>query len=202
VLRDPTRDEIVIRTADIEERDNGGSLMPAGLDQSLTDAELADLVRFLSELGRPGPYAPSHVPVARRWHYLAAPPASLLALDDAALGKALRDARLPWEPAYSLVSGHLPLSEVAGRGPAVIRCQVEVATAGRVHLLFNDPQGLTLWVDGVPVPAGERVALDLAPGIHTVAVRLDLARRGDGRVRCELAVPAGSPAQATFAGGR
>ena len=41
VLRDPLRDEIVIRVKDIEEKRVGGSLMPEGLDHALTDGELA-----------------------------------------------------------------------------------------------------------------------------------------------------------------
>jgi putative heme-binding domain-containing protein len=82
VLRDPSHDELAIPTADIEERATGGSLMPDGLDQTLTDAELVDLIRFLSELGKPGPYGPSSGVVARRWQYLSPPAASLLALGD------------------------------------------------------------------------------------------------------------------------
>jgi putative heme-binding domain-containing protein len=205
VLRDPTRDEVVIPAADIEEKHTGGSLMPEGLDQTLTDAELADLVRFLSELGRPGPYAPTTVPVARRWQYLPAVPESLLALDAQSFGKALRDdGRLTWAPAYSLASGDLPLPEVAdaARGAAVVRCQVEVAAPGRLDLVWKDAAGLKLWVDGAPVAAGPRAALDLPRGTHTVAVRIDLPLRKDGRLRCELAVPAGSPARASFVAGR
>jgi putative heme-binding domain-containing protein len=201
VLRDPTRDEIVVPVRDIEERQNGGSLMPGGLDQTLTDAELADLVRFLSELGRPGPYAPLHVQAARRWQYLAAPPASLLSLGDAALGRALcEDGNLSWAPAYSLVSGDFPLAEVAAGGgkTALVRCQVEVDTPGKVELVLGDVRGLTLWVDGGLVPARARSVLELPPGIHTLALRVE----GGNRLRCELAVPAGSPARASFVGGR
>src|SRR5207253_1409858 len=91
VLRDPVRDEIVIRVKDIEEKRVGGSLMPEGLDHALTDAELVDLVRFLSELGRPGPFAVTHVRVARTWQRLASPPERLLVLDADTLGKTLRD---------------------------------------------------------------------------------------------------------------
>jgi putative heme-binding domain-containing protein len=80
VLRDSNHDEIVIPAADIEERAVGGSLMPDGLDQTMTDAELADLIRFLSELGKPGPYGLSPISVARRWQYLNPPAPSLLAL--------------------------------------------------------------------------------------------------------------------------
>jgi putative heme-binding domain-containing protein len=194
VLRDPTRDEIIIATGDIEERHGGGSLMPEGLDQTLTDGELADLVRFLSELGRPGPYALAHVPVARRWEILDPAPASLLALDDALLGKALReDARLAWGPAYSLVSGDLPLGE--GRGVVVARCRVDVSRTGKVALVLKGAKGHKVWVDGSPVTAE---ALELSRGPHIVDVLVD---RG-ATVRCELAVPAGSPAQAGFVSGK
>ena len=52
VLRDATDKQITIRVADIDEESPGTSLMPAGLVDSLSREELADLVRFLSELGR------------------------------------------------------------------------------------------------------------------------------------------------------
>ena len=204
VLRDPTHDEIVIPVGEVEERRSGGSLMPEGLDQGLTDSELADLVRFLSELGRPGPYASSDAPVARRWESLADPPPALLALDDEALGKALRDdARLTWVPAYALASGHLPLSETgqAKEGP-VLRCRIEAAVPGKVLLLLNDAKGLRLWVDGLPVTAGRRIPVSLSRGTHTIVVRVHSDRRKETRLRFELAVPPGSPAQASFAAGK
>ena len=36
-----------------------GSLMPTGLTDSLTHAEFLDLARFVSELGKPGPFGQS-----------------------------------------------------------------------------------------------------------------------------------------------
>jgi putative heme-binding domain-containing protein len=54
VLRDATNREVRIRIADIEEESAGTSLMPAGLVDALSREELADLVRYLSELGRAG----------------------------------------------------------------------------------------------------------------------------------------------------
>ena len=51
-------DEIlVIPMIEIEEQKIGGSLMPAGLADTLTRSELVDLVRFLSALGKVGPFA-------------------------------------------------------------------------------------------------------------------------------------------------
>ncbi len=52
VLRDATGKEVKIPRADIEAESAGTSLMPAGLIDQLSREELADLVRFLSELGR------------------------------------------------------------------------------------------------------------------------------------------------------
>jgi putative heme-binding domain-containing protein len=52
VLRDATGKEIKIPTADIDEESIGTSLMPAGLIDSLSREELADLVRYLSGLGK------------------------------------------------------------------------------------------------------------------------------------------------------
>jgi putative heme-binding domain-containing protein len=52
VLRDATGKEVKIPRADIEAEAAGTSLMPAGLIDQLSREELADLVRFLSELGR------------------------------------------------------------------------------------------------------------------------------------------------------
>lgn len=52
VLRDATDKQITIRVADIDEESPGTSLMPAGLVDALSREELADLVRYLSELGK------------------------------------------------------------------------------------------------------------------------------------------------------
>ncbi len=100
VLKDALRDEIVIAAADIEEKRIGGSLMPDGLDQSLTDAELADLFRFLSELGKPGPFGVTHRAFARRWQTLTPSSTMIEALDLATLGKrsSMRTARSPGSP--------------------------------------------------------------------------------------------------------
>jgi len=52
VLRDASGKEVRIRTADIDEEAAGTSLMPAGLVDTLSREELADLVRYLANLGR------------------------------------------------------------------------------------------------------------------------------------------------------
>lgn len=52
VLRDALDREVRVPTAEIDEESIGTSLMPAGLIDSLSREELADLVRYLSGLGR------------------------------------------------------------------------------------------------------------------------------------------------------
>jgi putative heme-binding domain-containing protein len=199
VLRDPVRDEIVIRVKDIEEKRVGGSLMPDGLDHTLTDGELADLVRFLSELGRPGPFAVTYVRVARTWQRLTALAERYLALDDAALGQALRDdTSLSWTPVYSEVSGNLPLTDAV----TIVRCTLEVTTAGKLRLNLHDAGGIALWLDGTVREVHNVVALDLPRGMHTLTLRIDARQRANARLRCELADVPGSAAQARFVGGR
>ena len=52
VLRDILDRDVRLRLADVEEESAGTSLMPAGLVDGLSPEELADLVRYLSSLGR------------------------------------------------------------------------------------------------------------------------------------------------------
>jgi putative heme-binding domain-containing protein len=52
VLRTAEDKVVSIRTDDIDEESPGASLMPQGLVDGLSQQELADLVRYLSQLGR------------------------------------------------------------------------------------------------------------------------------------------------------
>jgi len=199
VLRDPIRDEITIPTSDIEEKRIGGSLMPDGLDQALTDGELADLVRFLAELGKPGPFMVTHVEHARRW-LIAAVPESLLALDDAALGKALAaDARLPWVTAYSKVAGQLPLSQDR---MSAVQTHLEVLSPGIVTLDLGHDSGMKLWIDGKPAAMNRKMQFDLPRGVHTLLFVIDRRRRENTELRCALVDGPGTTAQARFLTGK
>ncbi len=53
VIRDPTSDErVVIARTEIEAERDGGSLMPEGLAEAMTEADRRDLIRFLLETGK------------------------------------------------------------------------------------------------------------------------------------------------------
>ena len=133
------------------------SLMPVGLADNLTRGELLDLVRFLSELGKVGPYSQSKAPIARRWEALA----SMTNAHDANLEqRAVRDdPNLTWTPVYSLVSGDLPLAGL----PRFVRCRVQVADEGPVKFKLNSAAGLRIWIDRNPLGAAERNRRDARP---------------------------------------
>jgi putative heme-binding domain-containing protein len=150
VLRDPSQGDVTIPISSIEARRDAGSIMPTGLADLLTRAEFVDLVRFLSELGRPGPYSVPDVRVVRRW-------------------------RVAGEPAYSEVSGELPLTA------SEASFEVEVTTAGRARMRVGR----------------EAREVDLAPGLRSFTLR---GRPGD-RLRCEFEEMPGSPARFRLVGG-
>ncbi|HVS35637.1 MAG TPA: PVC-type heme-binding CxxCH protein [Gemmataceae bacterium] len=196
VLRTADDKEINISIKDIDERKMGGSLMPDGLTDVLTRSEFLDLIRFLSELGKVGPYSVSKARLVRRWQVLAV----------GSVNDAVGDSpESRWEPAYSTVTGVLPLDELPRRmdgsgGAAVVRCQMEASTPGPVVLRLN-PQGLRLWLDRKAVDLKEATELDVPAGVHTLTFAVDLGQRKEP-LRCELEDRAGSPARVRVVGGK
>ncbi|MDR3638732.1 MAG: HEAT repeat domain-containing protein [Isosphaeraceae bacterium] len=205
VLRDAEDREVSIPRNTIEEQKTGGSLMPAGLADTLTRGELVDLVRFLSELGKIGPYSVSKARFVRRWRVLEpTPDAARLLGSSSPSASVFQDPKLAWDPAYSQVSGILPIGAVPAIKPGRLgfaRAQIDVSTPGRIRLALNSAKGLTLWLDDTPVAAQDEVILDVAAGLHTLTLAVDTAQRGDG-IRCALEDVAGSPARAQVVVGK
>ncbi len=174
VLKDATRSSIVIPANRIKERhDKPASLMPAGLVNSLTQAELLDLCKFLSELGKPGLFANNPKPVMRAWS-LAPATESVSPTDESTLS---------WTSAFSLVSGMLPLDELvaAGKNGVVLaRSRMEVTTPGKIQLKLNSTEGLAAWVNGKPTALGPQVVLDLERGVNTIIFKLNIKQRKTG----------------------
>jgi hypothetical protein len=65
ILRDARNKLVRIPKDDIEFQKPGKSLMPEGLVDRLTQQEQVDLIKFLTQLGRPGNYDASKGGVAR-----------------------------------------------------------------------------------------------------------------------------------------
>jgi putative heme-binding domain-containing protein len=207
VLRDIEGRDLAIPARSIEERGMGRSLMPDGLADGLTRAEFADLVRFLAELGKVGPFTPGKARVVRRWQVLEPTPDLRRLVHERGLGPAITgSSELAWSPAYSTVAGVLPLDDVPvvsvdpGVSPSFVRCQVEASAAGKVRLKLTPADGLTLWIDRTPTEARPVMVLDLEAGTHMVTVAIDRSRIHE--IRLEVQDVTGSAARARAVTGR
>jgi len=207
ILRDAEDQEISLPLGSIEDQKPAGSLMPENLTESLTRSEFLDLVRFLSELGKIGPYSISKERVARRWRVLEPTKDEADRISRNGLDATLETKGLTtWAPAYSLVSGVLPLSALKPTRTyqgmiGLASTQVDVTTAGPVKLRLNSIDGLKLWVDDQRIETQTDLTLDLKPGVHTLTISVDMARRKDNLL-CTLEDLPNSPARAAMVVGK
>ncbi len=213
ILRNAEDKEIAIPKKEIEDTKNGGSLMPEGLTDELTRGELIDLVRFLSELGKVGPYQIGKERLVRRWQVLESGKETHGNLIRNGLAAGASDAPWQtWSSAYTTVAGLLPLDDVPTtrvrreleqltQTLGLARCQLEVTTPGKVKLLFNTADGLSLWLDGAPLEANREIVVDLKSGKLTLTIGVEREKRRDS-VRVEVGDVAGSAAQVRVVGGK
>ena len=203
LIRDAQKEHEIALDQVRRERE-GGSLMPMGLSDALTRQEFIDLVRFLAELGKPGPYGAGDTNVVRRWRVLDGAQARNVAENPDVLASPVGSAALRWSAAYSLVSGNLPqdaLPAAEGTSAAFVRCDIDVTAAGTIGLRVNPAQGLKLWVDGQPVPMKQDVELELPRGVHALIFQVDRTARGKEPLRVELRDVPGSKGAAQPVGG-
>ena len=209
VLKDATGASRVVPAASIEDQKPGGSLMPKGLANLMTRAEFVDLVRFLSELGKPGPYSIRAVPAIQRWKLLKgvgedlshSVPSGTIFGD-----QILRAEPERWDVAYAKVDGSLPLDEAVSKSGAKVvylQGELDVSAAGVVKVQVDSAEGLHLWIDELAVlPALPSTSRPLGVGRHSITVRVDTAARPSPAIRVEVAKPAGSTAEFTVVGGK
>jgi putative heme-binding domain-containing protein len=210
-----TKTELVLRTADdkeltlradiIDETKPAPSLMPEGLTDTLTRQELVDLVRFLSELGKVGPFAVGKEPVVRTWQILEPTAEAKAMLKRGGVAAVSGEEVLPWSSVYGTVNGVLPLDELSALNDesktAVVRFKIDVTTAGRVKLKLKGVTGLSLLVDGTAVEVKDETILDLTQGQRVLTLGVDLNIRKEP-LRIELDEAAGSTARARLVGGK
>src|SRR5262249_2036229 len=187
-LRTDQDKEIAIPVKTIEEQTPSKvSLMPDGLTDTLTRAELLGLVRFLSELGKGERWSVGRQKVARRWEVLEPNRETYRVLVGKSLSAlAAGEPGLTWEPVYSTVNGSLPLASLPtfrlgkeGQPQTLLRTQIEATAASKVQLKLNAAKGLSIWLDGEPVKPASAVTLDLKPGVHTLSIHVDRGERKD-----------------------
>ncbi|MGE3804802.1 MAG: hypothetical protein AB7K24_09040, partial [Gemmataceae bacterium] len=193
ILKDATGVRKVIPKADIEERLKGASLMPKGLANFMTQAELIDLARFLSELGKQGPYAVQTRPTLRRYRLLKNPAEVIRAgiPDDEALqDHVLNRDDSAWQALYAQVSGNLPLDEAVLRSGnhkvVYLKGAIEVKSPGKVRLRLDAIDGVAFWIDGKPVKLTEPIVIaELPIGKHELLFRIDTAKRAKPTFRVD-----------------
>jgi putative heme-binding domain-containing protein len=197
ILRTDQDKEVVIPLNDIEEQTpSKTSLMPDGLTDTLTRGELLDLVRFLSELGRVGPYSVGKARLARRWEALEPTSLAVRLLSNDGEGAVLRsDATLTWTPAYATVAGRLspgdvPALKVKDSGISLLRCQIEATAAARVRLRLAGATDVRPWLDGKALKGTE---FAMPAGLRTLALAIDRASWKDG-LRLEIVDDPGAAA--------
>jgi putative heme-binding domain-containing protein len=207
VLRDVDDREIVIPLDTIDGTPQPGqSLMPVGLADTLTRGELIDVVRFMSELGKIGPYAVDKSRLVRRWQVLPNTPDAFRGVRHGDLDLVVKNDQLKWAPAYSQVSGSLPIAELPffelsnHTTQTLLRFGLDVSTAGPFELLLPTEGIFRLWVDGALRSPAARLPLDLSAGVHSVTLVVEPAKLKN--LRIELVDVAGSPAQAQIVGGK
>jgi len=199
-LRDATGNVVTIPTANIDQEGEGKSLMPQGLTKFLTQQEFLDLAKFISELGRPGPYAIRKTPSIQRWRVLKSPSAELTG--ETPNVEIFREHVLDtppeaWTTAYGTVGGALPLAELAASRPAFVYLQgeIEVNQAGRVAVDIACTEPAQMWLDAEPFEAAPRIERDLPTGKHTLTFRVAIGSQPDATLKVELTKPTGSTAQ-------
>jgi putative heme-binding domain-containing protein len=215
ILRDAEDKEISVPLKSIEEQVNGASLMPAGLIDKLTQAELVDLVRFLSELGKVGRFQVSRDRVVRRWQSFVPTKEAAYRLRRTRLATVAQpDPAFTWKSAYSNVAGELPILEqpqLPFKGPfqktpeglAIVRFEFDISTAGEIDLTMSLTDGVTMWLDGDPLEPQATRRLNPKVGRHQVTLAINTTRLGDLKtISIHLEDVAGSSAQVQLVSGK
>ena len=179
ILRDARNKIVRIQKDEIEFQKPGKSLMPEGLVDRLTEQEQVDLIKFLTQLGRPGNYDASKGGVARVYEVFT----GTHRVDDGNIQKLMSEAHADqWVPFLSRVNGSVAGVQLARKARVdkakesvgvYLKTDIEVATDGDVTLSANGADAADLWVDAMPVEGVTNFTTELSAGKHTVVIRLD-----------------------------
>ena len=161
-LKDAEGKEFALTAAEIEEKKIGGSLMPQGLPKLMTHQEFVDLIRFLSELGKPGPYQRTAAATVQRWRVLTSPPSELStpAPDNQVIQTLSNVPETSWTTQYAFFDGTLPLEPVrklleADADMIYLQAEVDVNGRGQTRLALNASEGVTAWLNDQPIKLGD-----------------------------------------------
>jgi putative heme-binding domain-containing protein len=184
-----TDDELVIRDAnnklvrvpqdDIIAKKAGKSLMPNGVVDRLTLGEQVDLLKFLSQLGKPGDFDASKGGVGRVYEVLAGTHRIEQQGSDRIISGELQEG---WQPLSARVNGDVPgetltKMTVQPRNISLVnvylRTKFSVASDGEFTFSTTGPDKSALWIDGERVEGETSFTTKLNAGTHTALLRLD-----------------------------
>jgi putative heme-binding domain-containing protein len=175
VLRDANDKLITIAKKDIEQRGQAGSLMPSGVVEMMFEQERYDLIRFLSELGKPGPFDATKAQAAKLWRVLPVnnpEPAVIERVSKA-------DPALLWTSVPSMVSGGLPRAELEAIKGATkgifLATRFDMPKPGAANFQLAMGNVRRMWVDGKPVSFGKELRLNFDAGTHTMVLQAELS---------------------------
>jgi putative heme-binding domain-containing protein len=183
VLRTADNKELSIPTRNIARRANVGSLMPAGLIDTLVPEERLDLFKFISQLGKPGAYDAAKGGVARAWKlYLILSANQHLGGERVVAG----DFSLPdWVSALSLVNGALPKEATESVFPnrnnnrgLFAATQFDAPKAGAAKFVLGG-EAKGVWVNGTLVKPAPQFTVPVKPGVNTIVLQLDDVKPAD-----------------------
>jgi putative membrane-bound dehydrogenase-like protein len=183
VLRDATGKEITVAKNNVADRRIGTlSLMPAGLIDGLTAQERIDLFRFLSELGKPGPYDATKGNIARVWRVRTGAHTDEQRGEDQIVTGDLTARQ--WNPLIANVNGAIPSLAIKEALPPndyqrhgitalYVAAQLQTANSGPVKFKLDGGPVAAVWIDGKPQTPAAEFSAQLASGTHTIVVRVE-----------------------------
>ncbi|QDT54298.1 Membrane bound L-sorbosone dehydrogenase [Caulifigura coniformis] len=184
ILRNADDKEIAIPLAKIEGQKPGASIMPAGLIDKLTRAEVVDLAAFLAALGRDPNFTVVQTPTARRWQVLEATKEASHQFNRNGIQEAVKEnAAFTWKTVYSQVNGELPTTALpdiktlgqstGNRGLTILRGDIEVAGTGEAKLMISSTEGVRAWLDEQPLRMSPEILLKMSPGRKRLTLVVD-----------------------------
>lgn len=189
-LKDAEGRELSLPKDSIEQRQQGASLMPAGLTSNIIQQELLDLTAFLYALGRLPDYTIGTEQVIRHWETIQSTPAAAYQFRRTSYAAAASEnSDFQWKRVYSLVSGSLALSDLpelsirnrsaaGARGMSFVRAKFR-SEAGRIGFHLHDATGLQIWIDETPVDAAKFLSANVKAGEHQLTIAIDRSLRKD-----------------------
>ncbi|MEX2592866.1 MAG: PVC-type heme-binding CxxCH protein [Anditalea sp.] len=211
VLRNVAGQEVSIPKSQIDVHENvPGSLMPPGLTASLDREEFINLVGYLSRIGESGKFRVPNAQLVRRWSALTGNEELISKIREDGIDHIVKEnTKMGIQPAYSKVSGDLPIEELPiievnpNQRYSFVNFEIEVLSTGNVDLSFNTTEGITAWSGQKPLDlTDEGTVVDLPQGVHQITLAIDRAVHEEGPLNIQIQDAETSPAQTRLVMGK